>query len=248
MSASAQPEPTPAEPENKCPDCVFMKLAGESSVETRQWLLQRVQQIELYVTLNFNEQWEELPAGRIKFGIRRGELRLTLENGRIPYENREWNDTFDLSISKERQTREAEKKKGSGKASAASGGELKAEKTASLENTAETTDKFQFSVAQVTTKGSEEEPGWDFEEKTGEQVLKGTISNQKLAAVEVNGKPCTIKATFGVSERDIYVSGAEGLWRSDISRNKKAIIERLFVLRRLKSKFNPYVSRQELTI
>jgi hypothetical protein len=245
MSASAQPEPTPAEPENKCPDCVFMKFAGKP-VEERQWGQRVLEQIELYVTLNFNEQWEKLPGGRIKFGIRAGELRLTLKNGKIPYENREWNDTFDLSISKERQTREAEKKKGSGKASAASGGELKAETTASLENTAETTDKFQFSVAQVTTKGLEEEPGWVFEEKTGEQVLKGTISNQKLAAVAVNGKPCTIKATFGVSECDIYVSGGEGLWRSDISRNKKAVIERLIILNFLKSKIKPYLSRQEL--
>jgi hypothetical protein len=224
-----------------------MKFAGEP-VETRQWWQRVLEQIELYVTLNFNEQWEELPAGRIKFGIRAGELRLTLENGRIPYKNREWNDTFNLSILKERQTREAEKKKGSGKASAASGGEFKfkVETKASSENTEETTDKFQFSVAQVTTKGPEEEPGWVFEEKTGEQVLKGTISNQKLAAVAVNGEPCTIKATFEVSERDIYVSGGEGLWPSDISRNEKAVIERLIILNLLKSKIKPYISRQEL--
>ncbi|WP_139240686.1 hypothetical protein [Geitlerinema sp. PCC 9228] len=230
-----------SEPENRCPDCVFMKLIGEPIYS--QGLLEK---IDLKLTINFNEQWEELPAGRIKFGIRAGELRLTLENGRIPDENREWNDTFDLSISKERQTREAEKKKGSGKASAASGGELKAETTASSKNTAETTYKFQFSVAQVTMKGLGKTPGWVFEEKTGEQVLKGTISNQKLAAVAVNGKPCTIKATFEVSEHDIYVSGAEGVWPSDISRNKRAVIERLIVRNFLKSKIKPYISRQEL--
>jgi hypothetical protein len=71
-----------------------MKLVGKT-VKSRQWLLQQqsvLEAIELNLTLSFNEQWEQLPAGRIKFGIKAGELRLTLKNGTIPYEDREWND------------------------------------------------------------------------------------------------------------------------------------------------------------
>jgi len=225
-----------------------MKLIGES-VESRQWLLQRqsvLEAIELNLTLSFNEQWEQLPAARIKFGIKAGELRLTLKNGTIPYEDREWNDTFELSIPRERETRSTKKEKSNGKASVNSNGNVKMGMTGGSENTEETKDKIQFSLAQVTTKGSEKFPAWVFEEKTGEQVLKGTITKQKLATVRVERKPCTIQATFSVSERDVYISEAEGLWSSSISRNKKAVIERVLVLNRLKSKLKPYVSRQEL--
>jgi hypothetical protein len=171
-----------------------------------------------------------LPAGRIKFGIRAGELRLTLKNGKIPYEEREWNDTFDLSIPKNRQTKVAQKNQGSGKASATSGGKIGIEVKGNSENTEETTEQFQVVAAQVTTKGSEQEPAWEFEEHTGEQVLKGTISNQKLATVTVEEKPCAITATFEVAERDVYIS----------------IIERTILRYLLKSKLKPYLSRQEL--
>lgn len=240
--------PAQTEPENKCPDCLFLQLTG-TPVESRQWFrrkLEQIEQIELKITLNFNEQWEPLPAGRIKFGIKAGELRLLLNNGKIPYEARELNDMLELSIPIERQQQSIGKEKGGGKASFASSGEVKAEATASLETTEGTTDKFQMSVTQVTTKGLESNPAWVFEVKTGEPVLKGTISDTKLATVVVERKPCAIEATFEVSDRDVYVSGGEGLWSPDISRNKKAVIERLIILRSLKSRLKPYLSRQEL--
>jgi hypothetical protein len=247
MSLSSQSEPAQAKPENQCSDCVFIKLTGEP-IDERQWFGLKLifKQINIRLTISFNEQWEDLPGGRIKFGIKAGELRLILSNGNIPYRDREWKDTLDSSISKERQMRVVQKKQGSGKTSATSGGDTKIEVKGGAENTEEVTDKFQFSVAQVTTKGSEQDPAWIFEQKTGEQVLKGTISDQKLATVRVERKPCTIQATFSVSERDVYISEAEGLWSSSISRNKKAVIERVLVLNRLKSKLKPYVSRQEL--
>ena len=226
MSASAQPEPTQAEPENKYPDCVFMELAGKP-VESRQLATTQVlEAVELSLNLSFNEQWEDLPAGQIRFGIRRGELQLTIKNGKVAYKDRVWNDTLNLSIPEHWQPQVAD----------------------TTETMQATTDNSPISTVRVTTKGSEDKPVWEFEEKSGDNVLQGSIFHEKLAIVAVEWKPCTIEATFKVSDNDIYVSSGEGLRSSGISRNKKAIIERLFVLRRLKSKFNPYVSRQELTI
>ncbi len=247
MSLSSQSEPAQAEPNNKCPDCVYMKLIGES-VESRQWLLQRqsvLEAIELNLTLSFNQQWEQLPAARIKFGIKAGELRLTLKNGTIPYEDREWNDTFDLSIPRERETRFTQKEKSNGKASVNSNGNVKVGMTEGSENTEETKDKIQFSTAQVTTKGLEKSPAWVFEEKTGEQVLKGTIPKQKLATVTVERKPCLIQATFQISKRDVYISDYEGSWFFNLRPNKQKVIK-MMVYNYFQPESNPYLSQQEL--
>jgi hypothetical protein len=46
MSSSAQPE-------NKCPDCLFMKLTDEP-IQSRQWLQQVLERIDLYLTVMRN--------------------------------------------------------------------------------------------------------------------------------------------------------------------------------------------------
>lgn len=107
-------------------------------------------------------------------------------------------------------------------------------------------DEFQFLACQITTKGSEENPAWAFAVETGQPVLKGLLKQALLGTLNVKTKPCYIEATFEVTKRDIYITDAEGLWPSDISRNKRAVLERMIALRLLESKFQPYVSRVEL--
>jgi hypothetical protein len=51
---------------------------GQASSQTRQ--------IDLHLTINFDEQWESLKEGRIRFGLKGGELRLKLKNSEIPYD------------------------------------------------------------------------------------------------------------------------------------------------------------------
>ncbi|MBW4660305.1 MAG: hypothetical protein KME15_16645 [Drouetiella hepatica Uher 2000/2452] len=72
----------PHSQENRCPDCLFLYLEGVMVKSAS------LQQVELRLTINFNEQWEDLGIGRVKFGIRSGELRLSLTNGKIPYSSR----------------------------------------------------------------------------------------------------------------------------------------------------------------
>lgn len=61
------------ESHNQCPDCLTMNLetipVAESSSE-----------FELYLTCEFNQQQENILDGKIKFGIRGGELKLTFKN------------------------------------------------------------------------------------------------------------------------------------------------------------------------
>jgi hypothetical protein len=60
--------------ENKFPDCLCMQLEG---------ILVESEQIDLPITIEFNEQWESLLGGRVKFGLKGGTLRFNLENGQI---------------------------------------------------------------------------------------------------------------------------------------------------------------------
>ena len=81
--------------ENKFPDCLIMKLEG---------ILVESEQIDLPITIEFNEQWESLLGGRVKFGLKGGTLKLKLENGQIPEQLR------NLTGLKELKEREASEK------------------------------------------------------------------------------------------------------------------------------------------
>ncbi len=61
------------------PDCLFVELTAvavqSDSPDT--------QLLELYLTLHFDEAWQSLARGRFKFGIKGGQLKLKLENGKM---------------------------------------------------------------------------------------------------------------------------------------------------------------------
>lgn len=72
----------PFNQENRCPDCLFINIEAF----TNEYF--SPQQIELNLTICFNEQWEDLDIGRVKFGIRSGDFRISLRNAMIPYKFR----------------------------------------------------------------------------------------------------------------------------------------------------------------
>ena len=61
--------------ENKFQDCLFMELEG---------IIVEYDQIDIPIAIEFNEQWELVEGGRVKFGLKGGRLKLNLENGHIP--------------------------------------------------------------------------------------------------------------------------------------------------------------------
>ncbi|HEY9726278.1 MAG TPA: pentapeptide repeat-containing protein [Chroococcales cyanobacterium] len=75
---------SPSELENRYPDSLYLDLTANpvSSSGTQ------LKQIDLYLTIDFHEQWQPMGAGRIKFGFKGGKLQLRLENGIIPDECR----------------------------------------------------------------------------------------------------------------------------------------------------------------
>lgn len=246
-----KPQP---EPENKCPDCLYMKLEGipvqpdsldyldswQASTETRQ--------IDLHLTIKFNEQWEPLPGGRIKFGLKGGELRVKLENSEIPFESRELAGSWELSVQTAKKNPQTTPEKTSREVrsnnlnAAVNGNQT----SASSEKNFPTLNQLPVNICHVTTKVSEENPAWVFEEEMGEPVLKGSLHQAKLATLNMTALPCHVEATFEVSKRDVCLTDAEGLWPPDISRNKRAVLDRLIVQRLLEPKFKPYLSKAEL--
>lgn len=245
--------------DNKCPDCVYLDLefkdtptaSNNSKGNFLNRLVQRQQnelpqKKDLYLTLNFNEEWLELRGGKVKYGFRGGELRLSLNNCNSPYPDRCLNDAMKLVTEREVETQQAVEK------SSNIGGSLspdKAELSAKQDykNTDKRTEKFQKTVYHVSTKGDELSPAWVFEADKDESVLKGTLAEQKLATVEITEISHQLTATFEVLSKNIYVGDAEGIWLDNISQNKLAIIEKLIINRLLKSKFKPYVSKVELS-
>jgi len=235
------------EPENKCPDCLYLKLEGIPVQSDHEYYdvgcaSTQTQQIDLHLTIKFNEQWEALKGGRIKFGLKGGELRLKLENSEIPYEDRNLAGAIELVGQHKQELQVPDKKPLDNRRPfnfTVNGNQPKELKLPVIQQ-----DSISF--CHVTTKVSEENPTWVFEAEISEQVLRGSLHQAKLATLNITALPCRVEATFEISKQDLCLTDAEGLWSPDISRNKKAVLERLIVQRLLEPKFKPYLSKAEL--
>lgn len=244
------PKSSQPEPENKCPDCLYLKLEGipvqSDSHEYFDvgWASTQTQQIDLHLTIKFNEQWQALKEGRIKFGLKGGELRLKLENSEIPDDTRNLAGAIEL-VEQNYQPQEKldfEKKLLDSRRPF----NFTVNTNQAKELKSPVTSQTPISFCHVTSKVSEENPAWVFEAEISEQVLKGSLHQAKLATLNITALPCRVEATFAISKLDLSLTDAEGLWSSDISRNKKAVLERLIIQRLLEPKFKPYLSKAEL--
>ncbi|MFB8788014.1 MAG: hypothetical protein U7123_04030 [Potamolinea sp.] len=247
------PQPSP---ENKCSDCLLMKLEGIVIEPEKPGIFNlkpksaATEQIKLLLSLRFSEHLEPLLGGRIKFGLKGGELSLKLKNCTISLPSGALGKSFKLSVKalpKDKKRQQSDTNQGGVEDSLI---EMKLGNQANIaqNETAKITDSRLISC-QITTKGSEESLAWVFAlktVKTDEPILQGMIRNAILATINVTAKPCRIEAIFSVSAEDVYITEAEGLWPENISKKRKIVIQRAIVHRLLKRKLKPYLSRQEL--
>ncbi|NEP32773.1 MULTISPECIES: cyclic nucleotide-binding domain-containing protein [Moorena] len=169
--------------DNKYEDCLFMKLEGT---------IVQPDKIDLFLTINFHDQFLELPGGSIKLGLTGGELRLNLTNGKLPYYHRGFNDDFKVSIEKKRRSKQGSKIHHDNKMSMGLdptshqiefnlGTELNLRRDINHEKT----DEFTIMDYQITSKGGETNPAWVFAAKSGEPLLTGTLSSIWLGSKEI---------------------------------------------------------------
>lgn len=241
------------EHDNKCPECLHLEISGEPVASESKGPFSLFKKSEpeafsLSVRINFNEQWLVFSFGRVKFGLRGGELRLKLENGQMPSELR--NEALKKILAREL---EIERQSGGEQESKS---QVEASVTpdlskASLKGVGEQrqkksqVDKFQLKIAQVSHKGANNQPVWVFENRTGEPVLIGELADS-LGKMLIAGVPWSVEATFTPEMRQVVITGLENLFKDDISGHKLNVFELGFAKLFLKHKTQPYLSRQVL--
>ncbi|WP_334310370.1 hypothetical protein [Microcystis aeruginosa] len=241
------------EHDNKCPECLHLEISGEPVASESKGVFSRFKKSEpeafsLSVRIIFNQQWLDFRFGRVKFGLRGGELRLKLENGQMPSELR--NEALKKILAREL---EIERQLG-GEQESKSQLEVSATpdlSKASLKGVGEQRrkesqgDKFQLKIAQISHKGANNQPVWVFENRTGEPVLIGELANS-LGKMLIAGVPWSVEATFTHEMRQVVITGLENLFKDDISGHKLNVFELAVAKSFLKHKTQPYLSRQVL--
>ncbi len=183
----------------------------------------QTQQLDIHLSLNFNEHWEPLLGGRVKFGLQGGTLKLNLENCEIPVASRQLVGDFELSptdSSTEVLSTASQREVGDNE---------KAEKIQETDCT----------FCHVSTIGDDTKPAWIFSLKRGKPILKGLLKSVKLG--EFSAQPLRIAAAFEVAKEDIYLTDAEGLWPHDITPNQHSVLERILTVY-LANKLQPALS------
>lgn len=241
------------EHDNKCPECLHLEILGEPLAPESKGVFSLLKKSDpeafsLSVRIIFNQQWLDFRFGRVKFGLRGGELRLKLENGQMPSELR--NEALKKILAREL---EIERQLGGEQESKS---QLEGSITpdlskASLKGVGEQRqkesqgDKFQLKIAQISHKGANNQPVWVFENRTGEPVLIGELADS-LGKMLIAGVPWSVEATFTHEMRQVVITGLENLFKDDISGHKLNVFELAVAKLFLKHKTQPYLSRQVL--
>jgi len=241
------------EHDNKCPECLHLEISEEPVAPESKGVFSLLKKSDpeafsLSVRIIFNQQWLDFSFGRVKFGLRGGELRLKLENGQMPSELR--NEALKKILAREL---EIERQLGGEQESKS---QLEGSITpdlskANLKGVREKRqkesqgDKFQLKIAQISHKGANNQPVWVFENRTGEPVLIGELADP-LGKMLIAGVPWSVEATFTHEMRQVVITGLENLFKDDISGHKLNVFELAVAKLFLKHKTQPYLSRQVL--
>ncbi len=184
----------------------------------------QTQQLDIHLSLNFNEHWEPLLGGRIKFGLQGGTLKLNLENCELPVASRQLVGDFKLSpIQSSAEVLLTESMRG-------------IQDSENAENKPETDCTF----CHVSTVGDDTKPAWIFASERGKPVLKGWLKSAKMG--EFAARELRIAASFEVAKADIYITDAEGLWPHDITPNQHSVLERILTVYLQANKLQPALS------
>lgn len=185
----------------------------------------QTQQLDIHLSLNFNEHWEPLLGGRVKFGLQGGTLKLNLENCEIPVALRQLVGDFELSPIDSNSSTEVLS--------------TESQREVGDNDKAENIQETDCTFCHVSTIGDDTKPAWIFSLKRGKPVLKGLLKSVKLG--EFPAQPLRIAAAFEVAKEDIYLTDAEGLWPHDITPNQHSVLERILTVY-LANKLQPALS------
>ncbi|WP_416665905.1 hypothetical protein [Egbenema bharatensis] len=265
------------EVDEKFPDCVNVRLRLKPVYEKNplQKILSLIglpinknelKDFELYLTINFNEKWEEVKfgpfSGQIKFGIKQGKLKLKLERCKAPIDCRELMGSLSIQTRKEIENQSS--------AGLSKGFSLSIPFSMSKDNSvgelsSETNstklfrEKSEVVQHRVTGGGEDYAPFWSFEDTDSfnSSPLKGMMKNTKLCNITSEDENIYIEAFFCVEDvlRGVCITDIKGLIKGlllagidEIDKKKFAHIERRILQCILEPKLNPYLSHLKLNI
>jgi hypothetical protein len=225
--------------DNRFPNLVTLKLSTQPLVQESPFgsipSEDSSQSIDLKMTLRFGCQKFSFPSGEVLVYLKCGELKLKLTNGKIPLEKMGLVAPFEPIIEVKQQQVRGRKT------------EMTVAVPAGIktEEVSQQTTEVEFQASKIRNRGTEIAPIWEFMADFEPPYLIGQLTNSSLGEVKINSHPCSVQATFTVSDhKDLYLEG-KGLWPKDLSRNKLAILERAFFRRFIEPKLHPYLSQVE---
>lgn len=187
----------------------------------------------LLLDINFFEEEISVALGKLRVGINRGRLTLSLVNGRMPLAKRGMLTEFPLQVtvkinknntSKYSRTEEAMLR---GDVSILNNPGVTAGTSNKLgsveESTSIATEEYSYNKVYVSAGGFESHPFWDFRAITQHESLYGGRFDEKLGKVVITDRLCSVDAVFKTASRNLLISGAEGIWPSDMTNNNRAI-------------------------
>ncbi len=99
---------------------------------------------------------------------------------------------------------------------------------------------------EITTTNHQEILSWVLKTPFNQLTLKGLFQDIPLGKVEISRESAEIIGHFIVSNQDVYLTSAEGLWKHDLSRNKHSILDRILVKFLIENRLQPALTNFHL--
>ena len=158
----------------------------------------------LKLTLRFGKHENKFRDEIVAFGLCGGRLRIKVTNAKILLESVQLPD-FLASAPIEKQEETSQETEGGLEFKLAGGivGKTK--------DVTKSVKKYQNKLAKVYSQGKEEELVWEFEldPNSKESFLRGMLQEEIIGIIQIDKKPCKIKAFFEFQDKDILTMGKE---------------------------------------
>ncbi len=232
-----------AKVKNYCPDCVsveiesrydksrhsafqfsvdLMKKFGSptQSLPTRRWPFAHD---NIFLSICFAQQKEEVFGGTLAFGLRKGKLQFHLNGAEMRIKDR-YGKELPASEASEVKTEILSENQAGGKISVKD--VWASEASISSKNSEKKAFTEKQSIHRIKAVGDKHSPAWFFEEPDDQRMLDGMIKELQIGSAILYDYDWHLSFEFTFEVSDIYINGCGGLWMKDISKNKLAIIER----------------------
>jgi hypothetical protein len=246
MPARLQPVDTDPTKPDFCVE--FTIESGKESVET----------LDLLLTLNLWEKPLTSCLGEISVGLKRVRLEVTLSNATMPLALRQPKYPLPMRIKKKRTIGRQVTEEGASlkttnlgteagpKGPKISGGITTSDESKkSLSNSSQ--EEFEVRDQQILMGGTEAEPVWHLEDKSGSGILEGMLVKESIGKLLISGKPCSVIAEFKAAPRDISIVGRGGIFPEEMNKSHRAVRTAVLYFW-LGAKVRPHLARKRFEV